>query len=358
MRLRARTPAQRHTCGMTSLVPEMRGRLEQLTITSAALVGNHLGDPHVRPLWVYLPPSYDEDANRRFPVMYVIQGYTGQVQMWANRSPWRRTFIEDVDRVFADDANPDCIVVFVDAWTLYGGSQYVDSAGTGRYHSYLCDDVVSFVDATFRTLPNRESRAITGKSSGGFGAMITPMLRPDLFAHMASHAGDSLYEGCYLPEFAQAARALRTYDHDIWAWWEQFQTRNGIWKSGDAPLITALGCSAAFSAADDGTPLLPFDAVTGRIIDERWQRWLDWDPVRMAPRYADALKQVQSFWIDCGKSDEYFLDLGAAAFRAELSDIGIPDDRIKFELVDGTHGDMHPRYPLALSWLSQRLARD
>ena len=98
--------------------------------------------------------------------------------MWANRTPFRQPFIETADLVFARDGAPPCIVVYVDAWTAYGGSQFVDSPGTGAYHSYLCDEVVPWVDARYRTIADRESRAITGKSSGGFGAMITPMLRP------------------------------------------------------------------------------------------------------------------------------------------------------------------------------------
>ncbi len=53
------------------------------------------------------------------------------------------------------------------AWTAYGGSQFVDSPGTGRYHSYLCDEVVPFVDAHYRTLPEPAHRAISGKSSVG-----------------------------------------------------------------------------------------------------------------------------------------------------------------------------------------------
>lgn len=349
--------ASRILAPMVSWLPALKGRIEERTINSAALHGNHLGDAHERPVWVYLPPAYDTDQARRFPSIYVIQGYTGQLFMWANHSPFRRNTLQQVDDVFADSVDP-CIVVFVDAWTKYGGSQYVDSPGTGRYHSYLCDDVVSFIDAHYRTIPSAASRAITGKSSGGFGAMITPMLRPDLFGALATHAGDALYEACYLAEFAQAARALRAYDHDIWAWWEDFQGRNGIWAPGDPAVVTALGCSAAFSASDDGTPQLPFDPRTGVVHPEVWQRWLDWDPVRMVDCYADSLRGLHSIWIDAGTSDEYYLDLGAEAFRAGLDRISVAPDRVQFELVAGKHGDMHWRYPMAMQWLAGRLARD
>jgi len=70
---------------------------------------------------------------------------------------------------------------------------------------------VPWVDAHYRTLPQREHRGIAGKSSGGYGAMVTPMLRPDLWGGLATHAGDALFEVCYLPAFPQSVRALR--DH-------------------------------------------------------------------------------------------------------------------------------------------------
>jgi S-formylglutathione hydrolase FrmB len=336
---------------------ELAGRLERAVIDSKLLRDNRLGDPHERPIWVYLPPGYDDDAGTRYPAVYVIQGYTGFLNMWANRTAYRRPFIETADEVFAGGEAPGCIVVYVDAWTAYGGSQFVDSPGTGAYHSYLCDEVVPWVDARYRTLPERDSRAISGKSSGGFGAMITPMLRPDLFGALATHAGDSLYELSYVPEFAKAARFLRAYDHDIMRWWAEFKSRTSFTKEADHTLLVVLGCSACFSAAEDGTPELPFDPRTGALRPRVWQRWLDWDPVRMVERYADALRSLRAFWIDAGTRDEFHLDLGAEAFRAELSRIGVPDERIHFELFEAGHGAIDYRYPLALSWLAHRLAR-
>jgi S-formylglutathione hydrolase FrmB len=335
---------------------ELVGRLDERVITSELLRDNPLGDPHERPVWVYLPPGYD-DGDQRYPAVYVIQGYTGHVAMWANRTPFRQPFVETADAVFARGEAPPCVVVYVDAWTAYGGSQYVDSTGTGRYHSYLCDEVVPWVDGHYRTIADRESRAISGKSSGGFGAMITPMLRPDLFGALATHAGDALYEYCYLPEFAQAVRHLRAYDGDIWRWWEDFRSRPAFSKAEDEALLTALGCSAAFSPGDDGRPVLPFDPRSGVVRPEVWERWLAWDPVRMAGTYADALRSQRAIWIDAGTKDDYYLDLGAEAFRAELTRLGVDDDRVHFELFEATHAYIDYRYPLALAWLAERLAR-
>ena len=336
---------------------DLAGRLDRESIDSHLLRDNPLGDPHVRPIWVYVPPGYDQASSTRYPAVYVLQGYTGHVVMWGNRSAFRQPFVETADAVFASGKAPGCIVVFVDAWTAYGGSQFVDSPGTGRYHSYLCEEVVPWVDEHYRTIPDRESRAISGKSSGGFGAMITPMLRPDLFGALATHAGDSLYELCYIPEFGKVVRALRDYDADMGRWWDEFRSRTAFTKEADHLLLMTLGCTACFSAEDDGTPVLPFDPRSGVLRPDVWQRWLDWDPVRMVERYADAVCSLRAVWIDAGTHDEWFLDLGAEAFRDQLVAVGVPDGRIQFELFDGGHGGMDYRYPMALSWLANRLAR-
>ncbi|MGD0556000.1 MAG: alpha/beta hydrolase-fold protein [Streptosporangiaceae bacterium] len=335
---------------------DLAGRIDEHVITSELLRDNSLGDPCDRPLLVYVPPGYEDDPGRRYPAVYVIQGYTGHVSMWRNRSPYRQPFPETADAMFARGEAPPALVVFVDAWTKYGGSQFVDSPGTGRYHSYLCEEVVPWVDVHYRTLAAAPHRAITGKSSGGFGAMITPMLRPDLFGALGTHAGDTLYEYSYLPEFPKAARHLRDYDGDIWRWWADFESRPSFTKPEDHDLLMLLGVSACFSANPDGSVELPFDPGTGQLRPDVWQRWLDWDPVRMAPQYADALAAQRGIWIDAGTRDEWFLDLGATAFRETLRDIGVADDVIQFELFDATHMSIDYRYPMSLAWLCHRIA--
>jgi len=332
----------------------LSGRLDEHVLVSEVLRGNPLGDPHERPLWVYVPPGYDDEPDRRYPSVYVIQGYTGHIAMWRNRTPYRQPYVETADAVFAAGDAPPAIVVYVDAWTAYGGSQFVDSPGTGRYHTYLCDEVVSWVDANYRTLPAARHRGIQGKSSGGFGAFITPMLRPDLFGGLASHAGDALYELCYVKGFGDVVRHLRDYDGDIWKWWHDFTTRTPFTKKADDELLINLGVAACFSADDDGTVHLPFDTRTGQLVPEVWERWLAWDPVRMVPKYADALRGLSAIWVDAGKNDEWFLDLGAEAFVAELGKIGVTE--VAFELFEGTHMAIDYRYPMALAYLARRLS--
>jgi len=334
---------------------ELAGRLDEHEFESEALKGNALGDPHVRPLWVYVPPGYDQEPERRYASIYLIQGLTGQLDMWRNRSAFRKNPTELMDELFAGGDAPPALLVWVDAWTSLGGSQFLDSPGTGRYHTYLCDEVVPWVDANYRTAAERDHRGIAGKSSGGYGAMVTPMLRPDLFGGFATHAGDALFETCYLPDFRVSARALRDeYDGSFDRFWEDFRSRPAFSKRNDHVLLNDWCMAACYSADEDGTVQLPYDLDTGELRPEIWERWLAWDPVRMAREKADALRSLKAIYIDCGKRDQFFLDLGAEAFRRELEAIGITD--YFFELFDGTHSAIEYRYPLGLAYLAERLS--
>jgi hypothetical protein len=334
---------------------EPRGRFEEHTFDSRVLRDNALGDPHERPLWVYVPPGYDDEPDRRYPSVYQIQGLTGQLDMWRNRSPFRQNFPELADGLFARGEAPACIVVWVDCWTSLGGSQFLDSPGTGNYLTHLCDEIVPWVDERYRTLPDREHRGIQGKSSGGYGAMVVPMLRPELWGGLATHAGDALFEMCYLPEFPKSARVLRDeYGGSFDAFWEDFRSRPAFSKESDGYLLNGWCMAACYSTDEDGTVQLPFDPATGRLIPEVWDRWLEKDPVRMVAGAADALRSMRAIYIDAGKKDDWFLDLGAEAFRRELEAVGVTD--VFFELFDATHMGIEYRYPIGLRYLAERLS--
>jgi S-formylglutathione hydrolase FrmB len=331
----------------------LKGRLERLVVSSEILADNPLGDPARRPLYVYSAPGVGE---RPVPTVYVLQGYSGQVDMWLARQSFEPTLLERLDDMFASAACPPAMVAFVDAWTSLGGSQFVNSSATGRYMDYLCDEVVPFVGARFAAPTSRDHRALAGKSSGGYGAMVVSMCRPDVFCAFASHAGDALFECCYLPEFPRIARLLR--DHFEGSF-EVFLRRvrevdHFDWSQLGAP-FSAYAMAAAYSPDPEhpGKPLLPFEVKTGRLIDEVWRRWLERDPVRMAPRHADALRSMRRIYLDAGRSDEFFLDLGAQAFAAELDRLGVEHS---LELFDGTHGGISYRYPGAIRELVLALA--
>jgi hypothetical protein len=321
--------------------------LHELTIESDALRGNPLGDPNVRPLWVWTPPGYDPEGDREYPTVYVLQGYTGELAMWRNRLAFRPTFPELLDR----DA-PEGVVVFVDAWTSVGGSQFVDSAGAGRYHTYLCDEVVPFVDARYRT---NGVRALSGKSSGGYGAAVNAMLRPDLFAGFASHAGGGLFEVTIRPFFRVAARALRDrYGGSVERFLEELHAGPApLAHPDDIHILLQWGFSAAYSADSDGTIRLPYDVATAEVVPELWERWLEWDYPTLVPRHANGLRELRAIYFDCGSRDEWFVDLTMEWMRRRLEALGVRD--LHVELFEATHLAIEYRYPLGIRYLVDRL---
>jgi S-formylglutathione hydrolase FrmB len=252
---------------------------------------------------------------------------------WFNVDPFVPSYPEVIDGLA-----PEAVVVLVDGWTDLGGGQWI-----GEHAAYLRDEVVPFVDDAYRT---NGLRGLQGKSSGGYGALVNAMERPDLFHAVAAHAPDALFEVTLAHGFPAAARELRDrFDGSLDAFWASFA---GLESHGDAVLVELTATARAFG---DGT--LPFDSE-GRVLPV-FERWVEHDPVRRAADFEEAVRSWRGVWLDAGRRDEYFLDLGASALRDALLAAGLPQDRMHFELVDGGHGGMSHRYPLSLAWLVERL---
>ena len=334
----------------------LAGELDRLTVVSQALAGNPLGDPDRRPLYVYRPPGVQRGGDGSLPAVYVIQGFTGQLDMWLGRSAFESTLVERLDVMFTSQECPPAVIVLVDAWTSRGGSQFLNSSSTGRYLDYLCDEVVPFVDARYPTAADADHRGITGKSSGGYGAMVVPMLRAGLFGGLASHSGDALFEVAYLPEFPHAARLLRDrYEGSVSVMYERLAQAPTFDYAAFGPPMEMYGYACAYSP-DPGRPgeaLLPFDVTTGRLDEEVWATWLQKDPVRMIAQHADTLRAMRHIHLEAGRSDEYYLDLGAEAVSRELSARSIDHT---LELFDGRHGGISYRYPGAIRDLVRALS--
>ena len=322
----------------------LAGRWEFEVMDSAALADNPLGDPARRPVWVYLPPGYPGD--RRWPAIYLLRGHTNQVDMWANRRAMVPTFLEHLD-----EQQPPAVVVLVDGWTSWGGAQYLDTPAIGRYSTYLSTDVVSWVDARYATIASPAGRAVIGHSSGGYGALVNGLLHPDVWGGVGSHAGDALFEHCYLPDVPVVARTLHTEYGGSWdAWWAAVGERGLLTRDSDFALLNMWCMAACYSPGR-----LPM-SEDGTLQLDVWQEWLAWDPVRMIPARAEAVRQWQAVWIDGGARDEVFLDNGARAVHLALLAAGVPEERVAFEIHGGRHGSQEHRFLLSVAFMASRLA--
>jgi enterochelin esterase family protein len=182
----------------------LRGDVRIDFIDSPALRGNPLGDPSERPLAVYLPPGYDPGGSKAYPVLYVLHGYTGSAAALVAARPWETNVVQWIDRLIDQGKMREAILVVVDGFNRFGGSQYVNSIHNGDYATYVVRDAIGHVDANFRTIPHEGGRAVLGKSSGGFGSLHLAMTQPGYFAAFASHSGDTYFPMAAVPLFAPA----------------------------------------------------------------------------------------------------------------------------------------------------------
>ena len=320
-----------------------KGSVWILRHESAILRDNPLGDPYIRDLFVYSPPGY-QTSEIRYPSVYCLSGFTGRGKMLLNDSAFTPNLAERMDRLIDAGKVRPMILVMPDCFTYYGGSQYINSTATGNYEDYLTQEIVPFVDENFRTRADRDSRAVMGKSSGGYGSLIMGMRHADRFGLICSISGDAYFEYCLPMDFPKAFRVIKGDP-------QRFMKR--IWsteKQGrdDHSAINTIGMSACYSP--NGTDFdVPFDLETGEIREDVWRQWLAHDPVRLVEKHVDNLKSLKLLFIDAGTRDEFGLDLGARVLSKKLNDFEIPHIHEEFD--DG-HFSISYRFDRSLELIS------
>jgi S-formylglutathione hydrolase FrmB len=311
---------------------------------SECLRGNPLGDPYRRRIEVYLPPGHG--GGRRYPVVYWLPGFGARPTLGGPPLVFGGPVADRLYRAMADGRIPRALLVVPDCTTGYGGSQYLDSAACGRYAGYLAE-VVAAVDGRFATRPEPASRAVAGKSSGGYGALIAGMTS-GLFGAVLAHSPDAGFEHCYLPLLPATLDAVRAVGGV-----DELLARR---ESGphDAAFMVAMSIIAMGICYADKpwvTPsdALPCDPATGLFRDEVWRRWLTHDPVRMlrgagqgggpsgtSRDHAGRLAELRLLYLDVGDRDEYGMHWGVRALHAALKTCGVT--HLYREHAGGHHG--------------------
>lgn len=334
----------------------LHGNLHFDRIESRALAGNALGDPANRPVIVYTPPGYDEQASRRYPVLYVLHGYTGDALALIAARPWERNVVQWIDRLIRERRMPHAILAIVDGNTRLGGSQYVDSIHNGNYMTYAVDEVVPFVDRRYRTIASEGGRAVLGKSSGGFGAMHLVLERPGTFAAFASHSGDAYFEFAHPLSFPAVQRTLEKHAFDVAAFVETFERKHKR-AQPEYATMEMLGYAAAYSprSATAFDVDLPFDVHTGEIRPDIFARWRAFDPVERVGGAREALARLRLRYLDCGRRDEYGLDMGARLVTKRIEALGLT---VRHEEFDDDHRNVGYRYETSLPALAEVLDKD
>ncbi len=334
----------------------LHGHLNFDAIESPALAGNALGDPARRALIVYTPPGYDAEASVRYPTLYCLHGYTGNALGLIAARPWERNVVQWMDRLITNAEMPPAILVLVDGFTRLGGSQYVNSIHNGDYATYVTRDVIGHVDAHYRTVACEAGRAVFGKSSGGFGAMHLVLEYPGTFAAFASHSGDSYFRYASPPAFPAVQRTLEAHSYSIAAFVEGFERKNKR-RQPEYLTMEMLGYASAYSprSAERFDLDMPFDLQTGELRDDVFARWLAFDPVERVAGREDALRRLRLRYLDCGRRDEYGLDIGARLVTQRMRELGLD---VRHEEFDDDHRNVGYRYEISLPALAAVLDRD
>ncbi|MGH9616305.1 MAG: alpha/beta hydrolase [Acidobacteriaceae bacterium] len=140
--------------------------VEHIKVHGASLEGNLEDEDVDRDVIVFLPPDYLKHKHHRYPVVYALHGYSIGAEQWTHEIHVPQT----IEGAFALGAK-QMIVVLPDSKTVYGGSMYSRSQTTGDFEEFIAHDLVSYIDAHYRTIPDRESRGLVGHSMGGYGAL-------------------------------------------------------------------------------------------------------------------------------------------------------------------------------------------
>jgi len=325
-----------------------------LRVRSAALEGNRLGDPSERTVAVYASEGYD-DRGPRLPLVVGLAGFTGSGLKLLNWQAFGETLPQRIDRLVASGAMGPLVAAFPDGFTSLGGNQYVDSPVLGAWERFLIEDAVPAVERAFRAGGERGRRAVFGRSSGGYGALVHALRHGDFWAAAACHSADIDWDITYRREIPRALDVLARHGGSPAAFLDALRAAPKI--RGDEMAALMLLAMCASYDPDPGAPhgvRLPVDPRTCTLAPERWQAWLRHDPLRMLdePDCRRSIASLAGLWIDCGIRDEYGLHYGARAFVRRLGEIGVHP---VYEEFDDTHTGIDYRLDRSLPFLVRAL---
>jgi S-formylglutathione hydrolase FrmB len=300
--------------------------VEHIKIHGAHLEGNLEGDAVDRDVIVFLPPGYAKDKHRRYPVVYALHGYSIGAEQWTHEIHVPQT----IEGAFAEGAH-EMIVVLPDSKTIYNGSMYSSSATTGDFENFIAHDVVSYIDAHYRTLPNRLSRGLVGHSMGGYGASRIGMKHSDVFGAlyiMSPCCMSPMAGGGFGTPEQQKARALEAEKKVAAA-------KSPAELAAESPGFgSALFATAAAWAPDPKNPPLYFDLPTkdGVPQPDIAAKFTANAPLVFIDQYIGNLRQYRAISIDVG--DEDGLRFDTIKLHNILDSYGIANG---FEIYHGTH---------------------
>jgi S-formylglutathione hydrolase FrmB len=333
----------------------LRGRIESFPFVSRVLKGNALGDPHRRDVTVYLPPEYERQPDARFPVFVDLVGFMGTGRSHLAWKAFDETLPERLERLVRRGEMGPVIAVFPDCWTRLGGNQYINSPAVGSYADYLLKEILPEIDRRFRSFGDPRKRAVFGKSSGGYGAIVHGMKYARHWGAVACHSGDMYFDFCYRSDIPRVLDSLARHRRDPARFIRAFYANRKVGTDDGMTLMFL--AMAAFYDPDPKAPLgfhLPMDLRTGEIDEARWKRWRRHDPIHLVQREAARrqLRSLRGLFIDCGTRDQFHLHYGARILHDRLRRFRIAH---RYEEFEDSHSGIDYRMDVSLPWLYAKI---
>jgi S-formylglutathione hydrolase FrmB len=326
--LRSQAPAGRGRGAAPPAGPPvtLTGTLERVKVHGRSLEGNLLGESAEPEVSIYLPPGYGTDRTRRYPVVYLLHGYTGTDLGYFGNNGGTRFLPAIAERVYGSNAAREMILVMPNGMNAFGGSMYSNSVTAGDWEGYVAEDLVAYMDRTYRTIPTREARGLAGHSMGGYGTLRIGMKRPDVFA--AIYALSS----CCLTEYSvRGGRAGQPSAAEQITSLEQARGNRGAQGT--------LARAAAWAPNPANPPLyLDLPTKNGEVVPAIAAKWAANSPVIMVDQHVPNLRRLKAIALDIGLQDG--LIGGNRQFVEVLTRYGIPHT---FETYEGDHGNRIPQ---------------
>jgi enterochelin esterase-like enzyme len=306
-----------------AVLAAQEGRLVENIVHSMALEDNLLNDSPDRNVLIYLPPSYNL-GDDRYPVLYLLHGNSIHNTIWTQGFFQGMNIKASMDSLIFAELIREMILVMPDVHNRYRGSHYVNSSTTGNWADFITRDLVQYIDTTYRTIPNSNSRGLSGHSMGGRGTFYLAMSYPGIYGAIYGLSSGQMDFG----------ESLQVPDNP--EWWSKLLTLQDI-SQADRKMVKMIGCAAAFTPNPNRPPFyvdFQYKLTEGKVlpIDTVWRKWLAYDPVALVSSRETNLPQLHGIRFDCGQSDHLVSD--NRAFARELTEAGISHE---FEEYEGNH---------------------
>lgn len=294
-----------------------KARVEAIRIHSAQISGNLLGTSSERDVYVVLPPGYDRQPKRRYPVIYALHGFSISADQWLKEIHVPAT----IEGAFAK-GTPEMIVVFPNSKNEYGGAFYANSVTTGNFENFIADELITYIDAHYRTIARPEARGLVGHSMGGYGAARIGIRRAERFGALY------LMSPCCLTP--QGTQGLSGQDAAV------ITKLPSVAAAKDLPFsrIGPLAIAAAFSPNRNNPPLfvdLPVDEKGNErplVVAKKAAN----APLAFLDQYSYKVRKYRAIGMDVGDKDSLVGD--TTKMHEALDADGISN---QFEVYQGTH---------------------